>query len=159
MLIFTCELFKGGVDVKKKTLVAVLIVLSILVVGVVGFFIRYEYYHGGSPSGKGWYAEETVEDNGKFVLKTNLMEADGIEMMSFYIENKKGEIIFDSEGGWRTWDLRGIYFADDGNDIIVDTGDVGKILFEYDDETWICEDDNFKEAVSVEQTLPWENWH
>ena len=144
---------------KKKTLVAVLIVLSILVVGVVGFFIRYEYYHGGSPSGKGWYAEETVEDNGEFVLKTNLMEAEGIEMMSFYIENKKGEILFDSEVGWRTKDLYGIYFADRSNDIVVDTGDVGKIIFEYNGETWICQDDVIKEVETAKGTLPWEDWH
>ena len=144
---------------KKKVLVSVLIILSVLIVAVIGLEIRYQYYHGGSPSGKGWYADETVEDNGEFVLKTNLIEAEGIEMMSFYIENSKGEKIFDSDGGWRTRDLRGIYFAENSNDIIVDTGDVGKILFEYNGETWICEDDEIEEIETVKETLPWEDWY
>ncbi|MBE6799770.1 MAG: hypothetical protein E7529_01040 [Ruminococcaceae bacterium] len=144
---------------KKKILVAVLIVFSLLVVAVIGLEIRYQYYHGGSPSGKGWYADETVEDNGEFVLKTNIMEADGIEIMSFHIENKKGEIIFDSDGGWRTKDLHGIYFVENNNDVIVDTGDVGKILFEYNGETWICEDDVIEEVETAKETLPWKDWH
>lgn len=144
---------------KKKILVAVLIIFSVLVVAVIGLEIRYQYYHGGSPSGKGLYAEEIVEDNGEFVLKTNIMEADGIEIMSFHIENKKGEIIFDSDGGWRTRDLHGIHFADGSNDVIVDTGDVGKIIFEYNGETWICEDDVIEEVETAKETLPWEEWH
>lgn len=144
---------------KKKILVAVLIIFSVLVVAVIGLEIRYQYYHGGSPSGKGLFAEEKVEDNGEFVLKTNLMEADGVEMMCFHIENKKGEIVFVSDGGWRTKDLYGIYFADRSNDIVVDTGDVGKIIFEYNGETWICQDDVIKEVETAKGTLPWEDWH
>ncbi len=145
---------------KKKILVAVLIIFSVLVVAVIGLEIRYQYYHGGSPSGKGWYANETVEDNGEFVLKTNIMEAEGIEMMGFYIENLKGEKIFDSDGGWRTKDLHGIKFIDNTNDVIVDTGDVGGIIFEYNGKTWVCENDMVEEeTVSVEQTLLWEGWY
>ena len=143
----------------KKILVAVLITVSVLFVAVIGLEIRYQYYHGGSLSGKGWYAEETVESNGEFVLKTSLMEADGIEIMSFHIENKKGEIIFDSDGGWRTRDLHGIYFIDNSNDIVVDTGDMGKIIFEYNGETWICEDDVIEEVETTKETLPWKDWH
>lgn len=145
---------------KKKILVCVLIIFSVLVVGVVGLEARYQYYHGGSPSGKGWYADETVENNGEFVLKTNLYEDNDIELMSFCIENKKGEVVFDSNGGWRTWDLHGIRFIDDTNDVVVDTGDMGEIFFEYNGKTWVCEDDEIEESeVSVEQTLPWENWN
>ncbi len=145
---------------KKKILVFAVIIISVLVVAVIGVEARYQYYHGGSPSGKGWYAEETVENNGEFVLKTNLYEDDDIEFMSFYIENTKGQIVFDSDGGWRTWDLHGIYFADDSNDVIVDTGDVGEIIFEYNGETWVCENDTVEEVtVTAEQTLPWDAWH
>ncbi len=145
---------------KKKILVSVLIILSALVVGVIGLEIRYQYYHGGSPSGKGWFAEETVENNGKFVLKTNLYEADGIEFMSFRIEDMKGEVVFDCDGGWRTFDLHGIKFIDNTNDVIVDSGDVGEIIFEYKGKTWVCENDMVEEvAVTAEQTLPWQAWY
>ncbi|MBQ7116315.1 MAG: hypothetical protein IJN94_07870 [Clostridia bacterium] len=145
---------------KKKILIVVLIIVSVFVIGIVGVEARYRYYHGGSPSGKGWYAEETVESNGEFVLKTNLYEADDIEFMSFCIENKKGEVVFDSNGGWRTWDLHGIRFADDTNDVIVDSGDIGEIIYEYNGKTWTCEEYESEEIeVSVEQTLPWKNWN
>ncbi len=144
---------------KKKILVFALIIVSVLVVAVIGVEARYQYYHGGSPSGKGLYAEESVENNGEFVLKTNLYEDDDIEFMSFYIENTKGQIVFDSDGGWRTWDLHGIKFIDNTNDVIVDTGDVGEIIFEYNGKTWVCENDMVEEeTVSVEQTLLWEAW-
>lgn len=158
MLQYWHKLYLGG-PMKKKILVAVLITVSVLFVAVIGLEIRYQYYHGGSLSGKGWYAEETVESNGEFVLKTNLMEADGTEMMSFHIENKKGEIIFDSDGGWRTRDLHGICFIDNSNDIVVETGDMGKIIFEYNGETWICEDDVIEEVETTKETLPWKDWH
>lgn len=142
---------------KKKIIISLTVVFAIAVICVGAFVINY---HGGAPSGKGGYADETVESNSEFVLKTALQESDGIEMISFYIENLKGEKIFDSEGGQRTWDLHGIYFADNSNDVIVDTEDVGKIIFEYNGETWVCEEDTVEEkTVSVEQTLPWENWH
>ncbi len=144
---------------KKKILVFVLIIVSVLVVAIIGVEARYQYYHGGSPSGKGLYAEESVENNGEFVLKTNLYEADGIEFMSFHIENAKGEIVFDSDGGWRTRDLRGIRFVDNTNDVIVDTGDIGEIIYEYNGETWICEDDVIGEVETAKETLPWEDWH
>ncbi len=144
---------------KKKILVFAVIIVSVLGVAVIGLEARYQYYHGGSPSGKGWYAEETVENNGEFVLKTNLYEDDDIEFMSFYIENTKGQIVFDSDGGWRTWDLHEIKFIDNTNDVIVDTGDVGEIIFEYNGKTWVCENDMVEEeTVSVEQTLLWEAW-
>lgn len=159
MLQYWYKLYVGGF-MKKKILLSVLIIFSVLVVGVIGIEIRYQYYHGGSPSGKGLYAEETVENNGEFVLKTNLYEADSIEFMSFNIENTNDEIVFESDGGWRTFDLHGIYFADNSNDVIVDTGDVGKIIFEYNGETWICEEDIVEEEeVSVEQTMPRGNWY
>lgn len=144
---------------KKKIFVFALIIVSVLVVGVIGVEARYQYYHGGSPSGKGLYAEETVESNGEFVLKTSLQESDGMEIMSFYIENLKGEKVFNSDGGWRTWDLHGICFVDNSNDIVVDTGDVGKIIFEYNGETWVCEDDVIEEVETAKETLPWEDWY
>ncbi len=135
---------------KKKILVFALIIVSVLVVAVIGVEARYQYYHGGSPSGKGLYAEETVENNGEFVLKTNLYEDDDIEFMCFHIENMKGQIVFDSDGGWRTWDLHGIKFIDNTNGVIVDTGDVGEIIFEYNGKTWVCENDMVEEeTVSV----------
>lgn len=144
---------------KKKIVVVVLIIVSVFVIGIVGVEARYQYYHGGLPSGKGRYADETVENNGEFVLKTNVYEDSDIEFMSFCIENKKGEVVFDSNGGWRTWDLHGIKYINDSNDVIVDTGDVGEIIYEYNGKTWVCEDDIVeKETVSVEQTLPWEAW-
>ena len=46
------------------------------------------------------------------------------------------------------------------NDVIVDSGDIGEIIYEYNGKTWTCDEYELEEdEVSVEQTLPWEKWH
>ena len=125
------------------------------------YVIPYHYYHGGNSSGEGLYAHETVVSNDTYVLKTSIGEVEGIEVITFHIENINGDIVYSNDGYWRTWDFKEIYFAENSNDVIVETGDDGGTVFYYENGTWIWKDDITEvqsDLIESNNTLPWHNW-
>ena len=121
----------------KFGLISVLTISLVIISSLVcKYVIPYHYYHGGNSSGEGLYAHETVVSNDMYVLKTSIGEVEGIEVITFYIENKNGDIVYSNDGYWRTWDFKKIYFVENSNDVIVETGDDGGTVFYYENGTW-----------------------
>lgn len=57
--------------------------------------------------------------------------------ISFTVEDKNGDIVFDfNNASWRAWDFKTISIQKD-NDIFIDTGDMGKQIYEYKNNEWI----------------------
>ena len=146
----------------KFSLLSVLTICLVIIFFLVcRYVIPYYYYHGGNSSGEGLYAHETVVRNDMYVLKTSIGEVDGMEVITFHIENKNGDIVYSDDGYWRTWDFKKIYFAENSNDVIVETGDTGDTIFYYENGTWVWEG-NITEVqgdLTESNTLPpWHNW-
>lgn len=51
--------------------------------------------------------------------------------VTFYVENKDGEVVFDPHKGWRDWDFKSINI-DENNVITAISGDTGEFTYKED---------------------------
>lgn len=51
--------------------------------------------------------------------------------ITFYVEDKDGNVVFEAPQSWRTWDFKSINIDDD-NIIIADSGDIGSSIYAED---------------------------
>lgn len=136
-------------SIKVVLLSALVICLLLIVILLCVFVLPRHYFHGGTSSGQGWYAHETIVSNDMYILKTSIDEVEGMEVITFHIEDLNGEIVYSADGYYRTFDFKGIYFAENSNDVIVETGDVGDIIYYYKDGTWESDEDIIEEQSDL----------
>lgn len=55
------------------------------------------------------------------------------ESVTFYVEDKNGKFIFDSQQSWRDWDFKYINI-DENNVITVFSGDTGEYIYKLNDD-------------------------
>ena len=86
------------------------------------------------------YASYSVEKQ-PYTLITQIVTVDEMEFVSFRVlDNTKNEIVFapdDVQSKWRTMDLKSIAFDEESYDIVVLSGDVGRITYKFQENgTW-----------------------
>lgn len=76
--------------------------------------------------------------DGKYVLQTEKIEDNTGVYASFHIAIKEtNEIVFKSNENYRTMDLKTISWSENSLNVIVESGDVGSIIYLYDDNKWL----------------------
>ncbi len=55
------------------------------------------------------------------------------EDVTFYVEDKNGNTVFEADQGWRDWDFKYINI-DENNVITVLSGDIGEYIYKTDDK-------------------------
>ena len=75
---------------------------------------------------------EYSESNDDFVLKTKeTVFNDGLRAVTFYVENTDGKCVYECGDAWRLWDFKGVHFQTGSDNIIVESGDVGTVMYKY----------------------------
>lgn len=75
---------------------------------------------------------EYSESNDDFVLKTKeVVYDDGLRAVTFYVEDADGKRVYECYDAWRLWDFKGVHFQTGSNNIIVESGDVGTVMYKY----------------------------
>jgi hypothetical protein len=73
----------------------------------------------------------------KYAIETERSEDESGVYASFQVVlTESEEILFDCSERYRTFDLKGIYWDVETYDIIVDSGDVGTIVYNYSGGSW-----------------------
>ena len=75
---------------------------------------------------------EYSESNDDFVLKTKeVVYDDGLRAVTFYVEDTDGKRVYECGDAWRLWDFKGVHFQTGSNNIIVESGDIGTVMYKY----------------------------
>lgn len=130
----------------KKRSVAFIVVASIVMTAclvTLGGYLYVQWFHNtyivNAP-----YTQYS-ESNGDFVLKTKeIVYDDGMKAVTYYVENTEGKCIYECDSAWRLWDFKGVHFQTGSNNIIVESGDVGTVMYKYSlsngSDVWIKND-------------------
>ena len=134
------EIFIEVKNLKKSVKIVLIIALGILL-ALVGYYSVLVFTHTqiliGAETTAEYYDDFLAEKDG-YVLKSSVIERDNIDYIAFTIE-KDGEVLFDCQKENRTWranDFKELKFSDTSLDIIVESGDMGILVFEYDGKSW-----------------------
>jgi len=126
----------GDGFMSKKILIVSIIVLLIAVVVGAGFYVSLVLFNDDMTDSS-YKCVETEKDN--FVLSPYEIydsESD-MKFNSFVVKSKDSNTeIFSCPDKYRSYDLHSICFAEDSCDIIVSSGDVGDIVYKYEDGIW-----------------------
>ena len=80
--------------------------------------------------------KETTETKGEYTLTTRIVEEEPAVMVGFEIHDSAGNLLFACKGSYRAMDLKGIAFAADSYDVLVDSGDVGLMRYSFANGSW-----------------------
>lgn len=75
--------------------------------------------------------ESQTIPNGKYIIKTEILEDGDMDFLTFCVEDSDGNVVFNCEENWRCWDFKEIKFLDGSNDIYVDSADVGTTIYRF----------------------------
>ena len=120
---------------KKVVLISSLILVALLVLSA-GLYVGLVVLNDDITDESFECVESEKND---FVLKPYEIfdESLDMEFISFKICKKlSGEEIFICPDRYRSYDLHYIRFAGDSYDVIVSSGDVGDIVYKYEDGAW-----------------------
>ena len=122
----------GGLHMKTRT-IAFIAAASVVLVACLVVLAGYYYVQ--------WFHNTYIvnapytqysESNGDFVLKTKeIVCDDGKKAVTYYVENTEGKCIYECDSAWRLWDFKGAHFQTGSNNIIVESGDVGTVIYKY----------------------------
>ncbi len=56
---------------------------------------------------------------------------DGLRAVTFYVEDADGKRVYECGDAWRLWDFKGVHFQTGSNNIIVESGDIGTVMYKY----------------------------
>ncbi len=75
--------------------------------------------------------------DGSYILQTERYEDESGVYASFIIMTQDTRnIVFECPDRYRTMDLKGIYWGDEEYSVVVESGDVGTIIYRYQDNSW-----------------------
>lgn len=134
--------------VLKIMLIIFLIIVSLIVIVTTVFYASLFLTHSNiletRDQNAEYYSNYSIEKSG-FVLKTKVLEDDDIKSIAFTVSSSnENKVVFDSYNeenhySWRLIDFKGIKFAEDSLDIIVESSDVGTYRFRFDENNWHLE--------------------
>ena len=115
----------------KKTVS--IISFAVIVFCIVIFAIRF--FHNAVVA--------SVSDTSEWILTNDVYNVipvvdESKKEVSFQVENDKDVIVFDANVSWRLWDFKSIELCEN-HDIIIVSGDMGEIIYKYNDGTWILQ--------------------
>lgn len=91
------------------------------------------------------YSNFVMEKN-EFVLKTKILEINGVDELTFTIYSSFGDVVYDSYDDekckWRLMDFESISFLDNSLDIVVKSNDTGTDIFLYKNGVWMKQERN-----------------
>ena len=117
----------------KKSIIALIAAASlvrIICLAMFGVYLYIQWFHYTFIVNANYV--EYSESNDDFVLKTKeVVYDDGLRAVTFYVEDADGKRVYECGDAWRLWDFKGVHFQTGSNNIIVESGDVGTVMYKY----------------------------
>lgn len=117
----------------KKSIIALIAAASlvrIICLAMFGVYLYIQWFHYTFIVNANYV--EYSESNDDFVLKTKeVVYDDGLRAVTFYVEDADGKRVYECGDAWRLWDFKGVHFQTGSNNIIVESGDIGTVMYKY----------------------------
>lgn len=117
----------------KKSIIALIAAASlvrIICLAMFGVYLYIQWFHYTFIVNANYV--EYSESNYDFVLKTKeVVYDDGLRAVTFYVEDADGKRVYECGDAWRLWDFKGVHFQTGSNNIIVESGDIGTVMYKY----------------------------
>lgn len=117
----------------KKSIIALIAAASLVRItclAMFGVYLYIQWFHYTFIVNANYV--EYSESNDDFVLKTKeVVYDDGLRTVTFYVEDADGKRVYECGDAWRLWDFKGVHFQTGSNNIIVESGDIGTVMYKY----------------------------
>ena len=120
---------------KKKICICISILSAVLLLGLLVCYGSIRYVHFQILQSAHSY-EETRETKSGYTLITYVETDDPVPLVTFKILDENQNLVFQPDGRWRATDLKSIAFSDDSLDVLVDSADVGAVIYYYGSCGW-----------------------
>lgn len=124
--------------IRYITFVVIMAVIILIIFSVCRDILLYKYFYVQKSilnETQDYTEYEIPSDGNNYFLKTEKVIVDNIVYVTFNIKEPTGKIIYNCSDKYRVFDLKDIKW--ESFDIVVESSDVGTIIYKYENGTWI----------------------